>query len=513
MSTAPASTRRDLLKASAVVAGGAVVAGSLTGAAEAATPGTGAAFVTANQDLHLLRRATFGPTPTSLATIRRQGRTAWLENQLNPGSINDSSFERFMANRFPSLKWTITQVRNNSVDFTGDLMEDTTVATIARAVWSKHQLFEVMCEFWSNHLNVTNPSDNGWDNRHDYDRRVIRANALGRFEDMLVASVNHPAMLLYLNNAESTKDNPNENYGRELLELHTLGVDGGYNEEDMRQSTLILTGFSVNWETGLFEYNTWAHFRGPVKVKGFTRANASANGYDVGIQYVKYLANHPSTARHIAHKLCVRFVSDNPPATLVDSLAKTYLAHNTAIKPVLRELFHSAAFAKSIGKKTRRPFEDIAATLRILGYRPDAQGTEGMRALTWITSDLGQRPLAWNPPDGYPDEAAAWQSAGTTLGRWNRHLSFAAHWWPETLQQPALRKLLPAKLPRTYGDFVDVLAQRLVFRKLTGQHRNAVLGFLGHQASDRLSSTDAAVGWRLPYVVALILDSPYHGIR
>jgi uncharacterized protein (DUF1800 family) len=214
-----------------------------------------------------------------------------------------------VANRFPGLKWGITGARNNIEAFSWDLMRDTTVATIARAIWSQRQLFEVMVDFWSNHLNVTNPSDNVWDNRHDYDRVVVRKHALGRFEDMLVASAKHPAMLLYLNNAESTKDNPNENYGRELLELHSVGVDGGYHEEDMRQSTLIMTGFSVDWQTGLFEYNTWAHYKGNVKVMGFKNANPDAAGFDVGIRYVKYLANHPSTAQHLARKLCIRFVS------------------------------------------------------------------------------------------------------------------------------------------------------------------------------------------------------------
>ena len=513
MSAAPSPTRRDVLKASAVVAGGVVAAGTATTTAAAAEPGTGGAFVPASQALHLLRRASYGPTPSSLRAIRKQGIAGWLDSQLNPAAVDDSFCDHLIADRFPGMKWTITQARNNIEPFSWDLMYDTTVSTIARAVWSKRQLFEVMCDFWSNHLNVSNPSDNVWDNRHDCDRVVIREHALGRFEDMLVASANHPAMLLYLNNADSTKDNPNENYGRELLELHSIGVDGGYDEEDMRQSTLIMTGFSVDWETGLFQYNTWAHFSGPVRVMGFSRPNAEATGYGIGIQYLKYLANHPSTAQHIARKLCVRFVSDNPPQSLVDSLAATYLAHGTAIKPVLRQLLLSSAFAKSVGRKTRRPFEDLAATLRILGYLPDAQGTDGMRALNWISSDLGHAPLAWSPPNGYPDEAAAWQSAGTTLGRWNTHLSLAAHWWPSALRQPALRKLLPDRLPATYGGFVDALAARLVFRALSPAHRRAVLGFLGKQASDPLRSTDAAVGWRLPYVVSLILDSPYHGIR
>lgn len=489
------------------------MAGSMGAHAEASERLSGARFTTADADLHLLKRATYGPTPTLLEGIRKQGRKAWLDKQLAPGRIDDTDCERLIANRFPGMEWDITQARNHLEDFSWDLMYDLGIATIARAVWSKRQLFEVVCDFWSNHLNVANPSDNVWDNRHDYDRTVIRRHALGRFEDMLVASANHPAMLLYLNNAESTKDNPNENYGRELLELHTVGVDGGYNEEDMRQSTLVMTGFSVDWQTGLFEYNNWAHYRGPVQVMGFNAANAEANGYDVGMHYLKYLANHPSTAQHIARKLCLRFVSDDPPQTLVSALAATYLAHGTDIKPVLRKLFLSDAFAASIGEKVRRPFEDVVATLRVLGYKPDNSGVDGMQGLYWITGDLGHAPLAWSPPNGYPDEAAAWQSAGTTLGRWNTHLSLSAHWWPTALVQPPLRKLLPTNLPNTYGDFVDALSKRLVFRKLGAPQRQAVLGFLGRSAGERLHSDDEAVHWRLPYVVALILDSPYHGIR
>jgi hypothetical protein len=198
---------------------------------------------------------------------------------------------------------------------------------------------------------------------------------------------------------------------------------------------------------------------------------------------------------------------------LIDSLAATYLANGTAIKPVLRKLFLSNAFANSVGKKTRRPFEDVAATLRVLGYKPDKRGTEGLQALMWVTDDLGQAPLAWSPPDGYPDEADSWQSAGTTLRRWTTHLSLAGHWYPQTLGQPKLRSLLPKRLPVTHGELVDALAKRLVFRKLDRVHRNAVLAFLERSANDVLHDSDAAVGWRLPYVVALILDSPYHGIR
>jgi len=506
-------TRRNVLGLAAAGAGGLAVTAFGSSQALAAEPGPGSDFVADDLNLHLLRRATFGPTPTLVSAIKAQGRRAWLDRQLNPSAIDDADCARLIRDRFPRVSWTIPQARDGLEPFSWDLMFDLSAATIARSVWSKRQLFEVMCEFWSNHLNVTNPSDNVWDNRHDYDRMVIRKHALGRFEDMLIASATHPAMLLYLNNAYSTKDNPNENYGRELLELHSVSVDGGYNEEDMRNSTLIMTGFGINWGRGTFRYTSSEHFRGPVSVMGFSDPNPDADGYKVGIRYLRYLANHPATAHYLAHKLCVRFVSDHPDETLVSRLAATYLSRETAIVPVLRQLFLSPEFEASVGAKTRRPFEDLAATLRALGYQPDKTGKEGVRALVWVAEGMGQQPLAWSPPDGFPDEAVAWQSAGGTLGRWNTHLSLASHWWPSSLRQPPLRSLLPNRLPETHGGLVDALATRLVFRKLATPHRDAVLAFLERSASDPLDSDDAAVSWRLPQVVALILDSPYFWVR
>jgi uncharacterized protein (DUF1800 family) len=512
--TSPA--RRDVLRLTAAGTAVGLTAGSglLAATATGAAAGAGGSLVPASADVHLARRATFGATPDVVAQIRRMGRRAWVDKQLRPGSIDDTACSRMIRNRFPGLGWDITQARRNLEPFSWDLMFDLGVASVARAAWSKRQLFEVMVEFWSNLLHVTNPSDRAWDNRQDYDRVVLRKHALGRFEDMLVASARHPAMLLYLNNSVSTRFEPNENYGRELLELHSVGVDAGYSEDEMLQSALIMTGFGVDWETGLFEYSPWNHYRGRVKVLGFSRSNSTgAGGKDVATAYLRYLANHPATARRIATKLCERFVSDNPPAALVDRLASVYRANGTAIKPVLRALFSSSAFTSSAGKKVRRPLEDMTATLRILNYGWDKSGTEGLRGLYWMADGLGQAPATWHQPDGFPDVAVAWQSAGTTLGRWNMHLSLAAHWWPSKLTQPNLRTLLPRKLPRTHGALVDVLAQRLVFRTLRSEHRRAVLTFLGRSASDPLTADDAAVNWRLAYLVALILDSPYNAVR
>ena len=237
--------------------------------------------------LHLLRRTTYGPTPALVAEVTSRGPGSWLERQLHPGSIPDPQGEAIRS-LYPEAGWTVAQV-NTAVKagrverFSWDVMQALGQYTLAMATWSSRQLFEVMVEFWSNHLNVANPSDGAWDNRQDYDRRVIRAHALGRFSDMLAASAAHPAMLEYLNQAESTKEAPNENYGRELLELHTVGVDAGYTEAMVLDSARIMTGYTIQWDDRSpklreFRYDPSIHWTGKVHVLGFTHRNAAANG-------------------------------------------------------------------------------------------------------------------------------------------------------------------------------------------------------------------------------------------
>ncbi len=502
--------RRDFVRRAA--AGTAVATAGLGSLVWSPDDAEAAPLATKDQDLHLLRRATFGPSRASLAEIKRIGRSAWLERQLRPDSIDDRACDQLIASRFPRLGWSMDEAWAE-LDFGWDLMFDLGVAAVARAAWSERQLFETMVDFWSNHLNVSNPSDNGWYCRHDYDRTVIRRHAMGKFSNMLLASAEHPAMLLYLNNAESSKEDPNENYGRELLELHSVGVDAGYGEGGMWNSTLIMTGFGIDWDSGRFRYSSDAHHTGPVKVLGFRARNPGAKGRDLGRAYVRYLARHPATARHIARKLCLRFVSDAPPPGLVSDLAATYLRNDTAIVPMLRQLFNSGAFHGAIGAKIRRPFQDLTATLRILGMGPDASGTEGMQGLYWMIEGFGDLPLAWPQPDGYPDYADAWRSAGGTLSRWNMHMSLAAHWWPSSLKLPPLEDMLPHPLPKTHGPLIDALSERLLFRAMSARHRDAVLGFLGVSADTPLSADSEAVTWRLSSVVALILDSPYHQVR
>jgi uncharacterized protein (DUF1800 family) len=503
---------RNAAVGTAVVGSGSL--SSLLGGSVARAALAPRSFVPNDPDLHVARRASWGLTPQLANQVNKMGRNAWLERQLHPNSIDDSAMDRLLANRFPNLSMS-TQKAFTTLGGSWDLMFDLGAAAVVRATWSKRQLLEVMVDFWSNHLNVSNPSDNVWWSRHDYDRTVIRKHALGKFSAMLAASATHPAMMTYLNNNESTKDNPNENYGRELLELHTVGVDGGYDENEMHTSALIMTGFGISWDTGLFEYDEDNHYTGHVSVMGFHSQNAgAAKGHRVGLDYVDYLAHHPATATRIATKLCQRFMTDAPPKALVHKLAQTYLDHDTAIVPVLRQLFHSKAFMDAKGQKVLRPMQDVVTTLRILGIRPEKHGADGLRSLYWRVDSLSDAPMAWPQPNGYPDTADAWRSAGGQLGRWNVHFTFAADWWHDQLVLPDLREhLLPKKLPKTYGALVDVLCKRLVFRTFAAPHRAAVLNFLQKSAHDPVTGTDAAVTWRLSYLVALILDSPYHGIR
>jgi len=488
-------------------AGLADTAGAAAEAAAKATP-TSPNLLSRDPVLHLLRRATFGPTRALVDAAGKLGVDAWLDQQLDPGKIEDPVSDKALT-AFPTVKMSTAQIRATVKD--GDYLAQYELgqATIARQFWSNRQLFEVMVDFWSNHLNVTNPFDGGWDVRTSYDNDVIRKHALGKFVDMLKASARHPAMLRYLDNADSDRRSVNENYGRELLELHTVGIDGGYNEKDVRNSAYILTGRTVSNE-GEFRYEANRHWIDPVKVLGFKDKNGSrSKGLDVGEKYLSYLATHPSTAKNIARKLAVRFVCDTPPNGLVQRLADTYLENGTAIAPVLRVLFRSQEFWIATGLKTRRPLENFVATARALGVAPGSDTRAGIEGLYFMTQRFGQAPLAWVPPNGYPDVAAAWRSAHATLAVWNAHRALIQG-WERGLSYPKVEGLV-GKRPATTGPYLDNLAARLVFQKVAGNHRKALLSFLS--SKDNTAVRNSSLGGKVEHLAPLLLDSIYHALR
>jgi uncharacterized protein (DUF1800 family) len=506
------TTRRTVLAAGAATTVAAAIgtATAIPASAAPAAPDT-AAMLGTDPIAHLLRRATFGPTPTSLAEAARLGVAGWLDKQLNPAAIDDAVCDKVLA-RLPLAGASIAAVRNaikvHSYEAFGQLGR----AAVARAAWSNRQLFETTAAFWANHLHVTAPSSGVWDSRPDYETTVLRKHTFGTFADMLKASAKHPAMLTYLDNRSSSKAHPNENYARELMELHTVGMI--YTEEDVQAAARLLTGLTVG-TNGTYTYDASKHVTGAVKILGFSHPNATAGGGEAAaLAFVDYLATHPATAQRIATKLCVRFVADEAPASLVAKLAKIYLDNSTAIVPMLRALFTSPEFAASIGRKTRTPFEDLIATVRTLGLGPEASGIKSLDALYNGLVNAGNAPYRWSPPNGFPDVAPAWSSPSGFLLRCNTHLNLATGWYPSQLTRPSdmLKHLVPV-LPGTWGALVDKLAVRLAGAPLPATHTAAVLSVAGKLPTSPLTATDKSLAGHLPYLVALVLDSPTFQLR
>ncbi|SNY40899.1 DUF1800 domain-containing protein [Paractinoplanes atraurantiacus] len=501
------TTRRTILAAGAATAVAVAVAAPPASAAAASS----APLLSDDQIAHLLRRATFGPTAASLAEARKLGVAGWLDRQLSPSKINDAACDALIA-RLPLAGASIATVRAKLAKHSYDAFKQLGRAAVARAAWSERQLFESTVAFWANHLHITAPSSGVWDSRCDYDAQVLRKHAFGRFADMLKASMRHPAMLTYLDNRSSTKANPNENYARELMELHTVGLV--YSEADVQAGARLLTGLTVT-ASGGYVYDGAKHVTGPVKILGFEHANATAGGGEAAaLAFADHLARHPATAKRLAVKLCQRFVADEAPATLVAKLVKVYLDNDTAITPVLRALFTSPEFAASIGAKVRTPFEDLIASIRALGLGPEASGVKALDALYNAAVNAGNAPFRWSPPNGYPDVAVAWSSPSGFLLRCNNHLNLAAGWYPSQLTRPAdlLKSLVPT-LPNTYGALVDALAVRLIGAKLPAAHTAAVLSVAGKLPTSPLTASDKSLAGHAPYLIALVLDSPSFQLR
>ncbi len=273
---------------------------------------------------HLLSRFGFGPTPRTRAAVTKNGLQSWVDNQIELG-VRQGGYRahkgvqavgrQLTLSPYDAQQWLGAQ--GNQYGWT--IMDQLTQVTLGLQAWSPAQLYESLVDFFSNHLNVPNHAGDMWVTRAPYDREVIRPWVMHDFTNMLLASARHPAMLTFLNLAESTKAAVNENYGRELLELHTVGLR--YSERDVRNAAALLTGRTVD-QYQHYVYDDYIHPTGPINVLDFTNANTDATkGEAAGDALLRYLANHPYTAIHLAQKMCVRFVSDNPSTTLVNAVA------------------------------------------------------------------------------------------------------------------------------------------------------------------------------------------------
>ncbi len=312
-------------------------------------------------------------------------------------------------------------------------------AKLLRAILSERQLQEVMTDFWFNHFNVF-MHKNGFETYYlpDYERNAIRAHALGKFKDLLLATAEHPAMLDYLDNWTSIgPDSPaaqnqrrrgkqaerglNENYGREVMELHTVSVNGGYTQADVTNLAKIFTGWTIDHPQlgGPFVFDERRHEPGPKKWFGHT---VKEDGFNEGVQALMWLAAQPQTAHFISYKLAQRFVADDPPPALVDRMAKTYLTSDGDIKEVLRTMVHSPEFWSRTyyRNKVKTPLEFVASALRATDTNPTNPG-----ALVGTIARMGEPLYQMQPPTGYPMTADHWMNSAALVDRLNFSVALA----------------------------------------------------------------------------------------
>jgi uncharacterized protein (DUF1800 family) len=303
-----------------------------------------------------------------------------------------------------------------------------------------------MVDFWTNHFNVYFAKGADRFLTPDYIEHTIRPRAMGKFEDLLIATAKSPAMLFYLDNWQSVapgaspprpvstlrrrgqgaKRMPNginENYARELLELHTLGVDGGYTQHDVIDVARILTGWSIErpQQGGDFEFHGWAHDRGEKEVLGVRFE--SGHDMDEGIRLLKLLANHPATMHHVSRKLCERFVNDDPPDGCVDDAVAAWKRSSGDMREVLRAIFHGPDFwaAENVRAKIKTSLEFVVSAVRAAAAEPDTSPR-----LAQVVARLGEPLYLHVAPDGYSEREAAWVNSGALLDRMNAAVALAA---------------------------------------------------------------------------------------
>jgi uncharacterized protein (DUF1800 family) len=469
---------------------------------------------TADQQVrHVLSRLTFGARPGDYERVREMGVDRWIAMQLEPRHIDDPtpahllrSFETLrlstseLFRRYPlpaqAQSSADSAAARRAIRESQRLVAELQTARVIRAVTSERQLEEVMVDFWLNHFNVF--ANKGPERYYlaEYEREAIRPHALGSFRELLEAVAKSPAMLFYLDNWQSSVEDGrprladprqagirrirrrpgrqqrardsleaiiarlprglNENYARELLELHTLGVDGGYTQEDVVNVARAFTGWSLERprEQGGFVFRPVMHDAGEKVVLG--NRLAAGRGMEDGEQVLDIVARHPSTARHIATKLARRFVSDQPPESLIDRAAETFTQTDGDIRETLRTIITSPEFfsATAYRAKVKSPFELVVSTLRALNAEPDTT----VRTARVIAA-LGQPIYLHQAPNGYPETGDAWINTGTILNRINFGLAVAAGRMPgiSLNRWPAAAELQNASRVEQIDGVIDAL--------------------------------------------------------
>jgi uncharacterized protein (DUF1800 family) len=412
---------------------------------------------------HVLNRLTFGPRQGDIERVRQMGLASWIDRQLHPERIEDQAEALLPPDDTPPGNADPKALRQ----FARQQIEALAAQKILRATYSERQLQEVLVDFWFNHFNVYAGKGRTSEYLAQYEREVIRPHVFGRFRDLLEADARSPAMLFYLDNWLNADPNAsqgsgirgrgsralgsgirgrgsralgsgirgrgskaaqgarrrrgrNENYGRELLELHTLGVDGGYTQQDVINVARAFTGWTMD-RGGVFRFVPALHDTGGKIVLG--HKIKAGGGIDDGEAVLDIVASHPATARHIAYQLAQRFVADEPPATLVERATARFRETNGDLREVVRTIVTSPEFVADAVRdaKFKTPFELVIGSLRTIGAT-----VNDARALVQTLRQMGQPLYMCQPPTGYRNTADAWISAGGLVTRMNFALRIAS---------------------------------------------------------------------------------------
>lgn len=400
---------------------------------------------------HVLLRLAWGPTPGEIDRVAEGGVDRWIETQLEVTAQGDPALADEEAHRV-SLTTPTTELvqlyrdlrsRRGAADSTGEgtkekkaasatelrtFLTDYGLVTLTRQTRSTQQLREVLAAFWSNHFNVLVKKGQDRILLRDHIESAIRPHIFGTFEELLLATAHSPAMLHYLDNATSVAARPsrgsrpargiNENYARELLELHTLGVDGGYTQADIIAVARALTGWGIDPRSGQFRFSPALHDRGEKVILGVRFP--PGGGEEEGRRVLHLLATHPSTIRHLSTKLCALLVSDDAPPSCVAAATRAWKAHDGNLREVVRAIVADPSFWAEAQEpsKVKSPHEFLVSALRALDIDP-SRAPRLLRAL----DELGQPLFGATAPTGWPERASDWMSSSTLLARMNTGLA------------------------------------------------------------------------------------------
>jgi uncharacterized protein (DUF1800 family) len=512
------------------------------------------------QIIQALNRLTFGSRPGDALKVRAIGLDAWIDQQLHPERINDSAIEQFVS-RYPAinqdqddlLRQYAQQQRQRrearremadtpramsgadsvamrrqlqqQFNLTRQVVTQLQSSRVARAVASERQLQEVMTDFWENHFSIY--AQKGGPEPYyltDFDQNVIRPRALGKFRDLLEAVAQSPAMLFYLDNARSMAESTrptlarqgirprqqqqrqrpglNENYGRELLELHTLGVDGGYTQQDVLNVARAFTGWTINppAQGGGFVFRPQVHDAGEKIVLGHKLP--AGRGMEDARDVLDILARHPSTARFISFKLARRFVSDAPPPALVDHAAQVYLKTDGDIRQVLKVIITSPEFfsRQAFRSKVKSPFEVVVSAMRALNVAPDSTPRTAQ-----VIAFLGQPIFGHQAPNGWPETGESWMNTGAILNRINFGMAVGAGRLPGVNIRaiPALDTIRSAPREKQVDVVVATLLNGMVSPDtravlLSGEHPMLTSGAGGNAIKDMSPAEPGSDGGAMP---------------